>query len=259
MHEIRKNNAGEEEIITLAFKLEPVCYILYAIGFLVCCGIALAGFFCLKDIPNSNTARLVMIIIGGVFALWILLSTIFNAIGMRKSKVIVTNQRIYGKYGTIISMKSFSYRLDQIENVEVKNFLGSHSIALDFVNGKGPMASGPTSYKEGYNMIKGCGVLNLSHLVNYNESYESLTKALISLKTATDLHTDIEMAKVDVESKKADAMERFTILTEANQTKKEKDNDYIDELKRLKELLDQGIITKEEFEKEKKEILDNNH
>ena len=36
-------------------------------------------------------------------------------------------------------------------------------------------------------------------------------------------------------------------------------SDYIEELKKLKELYDQGIITKEEFEQEKKEILNNNH
>ena len=49
-------------------------------------------------------------------------------------------------------------------------------------------------------------------------------------------------------------LERMNVLKENNKDSKSS-NSNLDEIKKLKELLDMGAITKEEFEKKKKELL----
>ena len=63
---------------------------------------------------------------------------------------------------------------------------------------------------------------------------------------------DIEMTKIDVEKKKAEALENLS-----NKTAKEEDGGlgYIKEIEALNELKRQGIITEEEFEEKKKKLL----
>ena len=69
------------------------------------------------------------------------------------------------------------------------------------------------------------------------------------------------MSKIDVENRKADALENVakSIGGEKIDSSSKGSASYIDELRELKKLCDEGVITQEEFEREKKEILDNNH
>lgn len=45
------------------------------------------------------------------------------------------------------------------------------------------------------------------------------------------------------------------LLVERQDEKSNGNSDYIEELKKIKELMDDGIITRDEFEKKKKELL----
>ena len=79
---------------------------------------------------------------------------------------------------------------------------------------------------------------------------------LTTLKNDKDLMVDIEMSKIDAENKKAAAFERIaTNMSGASQHRNAGSQNYIEELKGLKELLDSGIISKEEFEEKKKNLL----
>jgi len=260
MHEIRKNNVEEYDIIKMEFKYEKTRIILDIVGILICAGfVAIAAAIGITDKNNILFAIIFGAITGFCFVAYTL-GMFFKIIGCKKSEVTVTNRRIHGKYGPYLVKKAFSYRLDEIDNVEYKTTLGAKSIIINFQDGKGPRSSPQVSYSSfASQAMAGLGVLRLLSVKNCQEVYEALTKRLLELKSNTDLETDIAMAKVDVESRKADAIEKIANNTVIGNEPKKSNMSYIDEIKELKKLLDEGAITKEEFEQEKKEILSNNH
>lgn len=84
-----------------------------------------------------------------------------------------------------------------------------------------------------------------------------MSNLLTSVKNDKDLMVDIEMSKIDAENRKAGAFESMANNMGANPTAKVQSNNqtYIEELKGLKELLDAGIISEEEFNEKKKNLL----
>ena len=78
---------------------------------------------------------------------------------------------------------------------------------------------------------------------------------ILSIKNDKDLQTDLQVNEIDVENKKAIAMEKIAEKYNSDVTKKSSSEDYITQLRRLKELLDCGIISQEEFDEKKKKLL----
>lgn len=95
-------------------------------------------------------------------------------------------------------------------------------------------------------------MLPLEFVANAREFYEALSNLLVSIKNDIDVQIDIEMAKVNAENKKVDVLE--TLVNKAS-SGNQNSNSYIFELKELKGLLDDGVITLEEFNKKKSELL----
>lgn len=95
-------------------------------------------------------------------------------------------------------------------------------------------------------------LLPLEFVANAREFYEALSNLLVSIKNDIDVQIDIEMAKVNAENKKVDVLE--TLVNKASSSN-QNSNSYIFELKELKGLLDDGVITLEEFNKKKSELL----
>lgn len=264
MNEIRKNTEKEIDIIKMSFKIEPVVIVLDLLMALVGIGAAIGGVLLMLYYKPATVLALVIIIFGVVVFLYNILGLILKIAGQKKSEVVVSNRRIYGKYGPYLIKKTFSYRLDEIDNVELGEYLGAHTIVINFQDGKGPRSSPQVQYRNSASFMVGAGVFRIRSIQNYKEVYEKLTEMLLALKSNVDLETDIQMAKVDAENRKADAMEKMAgnmsagIISSDN-VKNGTSTSYIEEIKQLKELLDSGAITQEEFEQEKKEILDNNH
>lgn len=257
MNEIRKNKDVEVDVIKMSFKLEPMRYLIDIFKIIVAGAISGALIFLAFKVNEVAPFGIIFGGVAGVFCIAFLVGLILKSIGCKKSEISISNRRIYGKYGPYLVKKTFSYRLDEINNVELKDVFGTRTIIINFQDGKGPFASPQVRYgRSASRAMMGLGVFQIFSVENYKEVYEKLTELLLSLKNNVDLDTDIRMAKLDAEQRKAEAIEK---LANRSTGASENKGDYIDEIKRLKELLDAGIITKEEFDNEKKEILDNNH
>jgi len=262
MNEIRKNKEVEVDQVSMSFKMEPALILLGCLQMLLAVGLMVGGFFIIWKVQDGGFPGLILMIIGALFFIGYLLGMIFRKIGMKRSKVTVSNRRIYGVYCLYIRKRDFSYRLDEIDNVELSSFLGAKQLVINFQDGKGPRASAQVSYGNMPQGMYGSGVLRFQCVENYQEVYDKLNEMLLALKSNTDVEIDMKMARVDSENRKADALEdianglaggAIAAQSASNATS------YIDEIKKLKELLDCGAITQEEFDTEKKEILDGNH
>ncbi len=72
------------------------------------------------------------------------------------------------------------------------------------------------------------------------------------------MHTDIEMKRIVAQEIQAKAFEKIAtgITNPQNKLKSNQNNmSYIEEIKNLKGLLDEGIITQDEFEQKKLQLL----
>lgn len=272
MNEIRKNDEEEKVLLEGTFKL--------SLGAILCwlAGIAILGVPLAMIIIAAPTMRgeingepaqgwqiaMPLVIFFAVALLILMVYETLKLIAIKKSKLVVTNKRIHGTYSVLIARKNFSYRLDEIDNVEMYSSLGRHILCLQFTQGHGPTFQA-TTYVNGVPTSGGYNVLKMANLKNYVEVYDTLNGLVCSRKNLVDLQTDIEMEKIKAENRKADALENAARnlgagVVAGNAAKSSSgETDYIQELKELKKLLDDGIITQQEFEQEKKEILDNNH
>lgn len=101
-------------------------------------------------------------------------------------------------------------------------------------------------------------VLTFQYVKNGKEVYEALSKYIASIKTDKNLHTDIEMKRIVAQEIQAKAFEKIAtgITNPQNKLKSNQNNmSYIEEIKNLKGLLDDGIIAEEEFEQKKLQLL----
>jgi len=266
MNDIRKNNEEEKILIEGKFKYSFGA-VLALIGTLLIALLPM-GIILGVVLPQIQKADDYMILIGpGIFGIiWFLiifLGSFLRFLGIKKNQLFVTNKRIYGTYSIQLARKKFSYRLDEIENVEMQSTFGFHHLAVQFSQGKGPIMMG-TSYNNGVATSGGFNVFRISFLANEKEIYDTLNDLLNNTKNVMDLETDIKLEGIKAENRKADALENLAknagaAVVASKSSSKKNSASYIEELEGLKKLLDEGIITKEEFDKEKKEILDNNH
>lgn len=261
MNDIRINKEEEKEIVKARFKIPPlifVLFILFTLNALVTLivGIALevismndSNYY--GDLHSSN---IFLIAFGIVLLLFVLPIFIIWMVGIKKSACVVTDKRIYGVTNFFIVKKKYSYRLDEIENVETVSTIGIHGLALNFSQGHGPQ--GVVKYDKGVATVSGAGVFKITNIANIDEIYDKLSKLLTSVKNDKDVMIDVEMSKVEAENRKAAAFESMaTNVGETNISNAKRDLNYIEELKSLKELLDAGIINEKEFESKKKQLL----
>ena len=173
---------------------------------------------------------------------------------INKCKCIITNKMIKGVNVGILGDKRYSYRLDQIENVEIQNSLGVKSLILQFSQGQ--INSNPvTRYGAGQRSLSGTNVFMITNLINAEELYKKLTELLTKLKNDKDVAIDIEVKKIETEEKKAEAFFKIAEELADKQETTNDDNDYIAQIERLYKLKEQGIITEEEFNEKKAKLL----
>lgn len=259
MHDIRISKEQEEVLVRAKFKIPTIVIVLFvffafgALLFLID-GIVLFQKSINDYYDNSSLDGSIYFALGITFLIVILPMFIAWMVGIKKSSCIVTNKRIYGVTTIFIVKKKYSYRLDEIDNVETISSLGIHGLALNFSQGHGPQDV--VRYNRGVTTMSGAGTFRITNIANIDEVYEKLSGLLTSVKNDKDLMVDIEMSKVQVENRKAAAFESMaSSMGETTPTKTNNNFTYIEELKGLKELLDAGIISEAEFEEKKKDLL----
>lgn len=258
MHDIRINKEQEKEIVRARFKISPIVIVTFVILAFNTLLFLIGWIVSLKESANdyhySSSSYGDILFFSGVMSLTILLMFIAWMVGIKKSSCIVTNKRIYGVTSIFIAKKKYSYRLDEIDNVETVSSLGIHGLALNFSQGHGPQ--GIVRYNRGVTTVSGAGTFKITNIANIDEVYEKLSDLLTSVKNDKDLMVDIEMSKVQAENRKATAFENMASnMGGTTPTKTNNNPTYIEELKGLKELLDAGIISETEFEEKKKNLL----
>lgn len=216
MEEIRKSREEEQTILSAKFRLPIILHILMPLSILMC--IIMITF-------TLMTEFIVITII--LSLLYILLW-----MGIRRNRFEITNKVIKGRYFILFGYKYYSYRLDMIDNVQTSNVLGLNQIKIQFTQGY-----------QGKDQNTVC----INNIADFQKIAEELNKIIANVRNDKDVQTELSL-------KHTQAIESIgsAIL---NKQDNSKEKDYIYELKQLKELLDGGVITKEEFENKKKNLL----
>ena len=269
MNKIRLNDEEEREIVAARFRIPPIIVVLFVFIFLnalisLIVGIVLdvhassdVDLYSYEEASSSSSVAGPLIALGIAFIVVLVPILIAWMVGIKKSKCVVTNKRIYGVTSIFIARKQYSYRLDEIESVETVSTLGINGLALNFSQGYGPQ--GNVRYNRGVATVSGAGVFKINFIADVDEVYSKLSQLLTSVKNDKDLMVDIEMSKIEAENRKAAAFENIATNINGNSTTKQQNvsSNYIEELKQLKSLLDAGILSEEEFNEKKKQILKN--
>lgn len=234
MNEIRKNREEEVEVVSADFAMPKlfkiILIIMMSIHFL-------AGIIVLLPLFLFGVIYLLVLI---------LLPKAF-----RRAQCIVTNKSIKGVPVNILAKRSFNYRLDEIDNIEMQSFLGIHVLVLNFSQGKFAQSNN-VNYGRGFFSMQGANVFRISYIKNYEEVYDKLSALLASVKNDKDVAIDIEMRKVEAEDRKAAAFEMVAAKLGSTEIKQDDNLTKLEKLAKLKEI---GAISEEEYNKKKEEIL----
>lgn len=232
MEVLRKNDKEEKLLIYGVFK-RPILTIL----FLIIISLSLSTFM-------FSSLRCVAI----PFGLSLLISFLFfflffifipPLINCKKSICMITNKRIYGQ-SVLYFSHQYCYRLDQIENITYTRFCSS--LTLYFSNGT--LSHNTTSFR-------------IFFLQNGQELYSKLTKLLTSTKNDMDLIAHAETKKISAQEQQARAVQSIAenFLKRPTPQTETTEKNYIQQLEDLHDLFKKGIITQEEFDEKKKQIL----
>lgn len=235
MNEIRKNTE-EEIIIAKAHFKAPILEIVLRLVLFISCLLMFSYFYSIYNYTAIGVLFcLLMLFFGFSFIPYFFI---------KNSSCTVTNKRIYGKKFSFSGLKEYSYRLDKIDNIET---VGKDTIIIHFEQGN--KTDNSTTSTDAL-------LFKIEYIANLNEFYNQILKLITNIKNDKDLIVDIEMSKVDAEKQKAAAFEKLANNISNNQyTTENTKSDYISELKELKGLVDAGIITEEEFQEKKKQLL----
>lgn len=253
--DIRKNDGIEEKEVargecSMPKWLSIVMYIFFGQALLA--GLFGIILYIVSDYEDNSGLMLASfnLVIGIVFlSLWI-----FYCMTVKKSHCIVTNKRIYGVKAVFFIKQQYSYRLDMIDQVEVGSALGLNTLTLRF-RGDGAIGQNAAPIRAGVN--NGTFVINLLKKNSADNLYQKISEEIMKIKNDKDVQIDIELKKAEAEEKKANAFMAMAqnVMGGGGQKQELKNDDYITQLERLSELKEKGIITEEEFQEKKKELL----
>lgn len=257
MENIKSDKQNEKVLAEAKFHVPKLLRILrnlsfiFGIMFLVLTILVFTIYFInISNIESSSAHDFAMqaplfMFLGSLFSILTEIFIAFNVVGsisfykIKKCSCKITNKRIVGVTTKFLTQRQYSYRLDQIVNVEMTTFLKTNALSIIYTSGSGTNNSFIVPY-----------------VLNANEIYEILSQLIVSTKNKSDMFIDVEEEKVEVMNKQATSIEKLSNdinLATNNQTKS--GFSYIEEIKQLHALKDQGIISNEEFETKKSEIL----
>ena len=253
MNEIRRNTEKEKELVTAKFKMPLITMIMYGVFFLLFIIFFIVGISSIGKteyipyIGEIDKTDYFMITLGFFGIVFIGVFFVLQYLGLKKSSCILTDKVIRGITTIFVVRKTYSYRIDEIDNVELISSLGEHNLKLNFTQGNGKVSQ--INFGGGIWGSSG-NFFIIKYIKNYQEVYEKLTQVLLSVKNEKDLMVDIEMAKIQVQREQVQAIS--DLATAKSETKI---NEELIQLEKLAEMLKAGIITQEEFDAKKKKIL----
>lgn len=251
MNDIRLNKEEEKTILYAQFKV-PIIFYLPLIIFLIISiwvGVVFGKtpvvdaekFEYMEVFDAGNFFKvffLVFILTGGMYSIFFLIPSV---LAIKNTTMRVTNKRVVGSNCFFFIKGAYAHRLDMINNISRTTVLGIECISFEITQGN---RLPPKK-------------LSVAFLANAYTVYSNLNQLLTSVKNDKDLETDIQMKKIEADNKKADALEHIaqSVIQNTQTPAIEPSISYLQELKELHELKENGIITQEEFEEKKKEVL----
>lgn len=224
MEEKRINKEEEKELLRINFKLPIFYHILYCISSIMFL-ISAISFTGLKEIE----------VYCWIFFAFCLISYIVLYFGVRNNTCTVTNKMIKGRQFIIFGYKSYSYRFDTISDIQASNILGLNSIRINFTQGY--LDNGKKEYRY------------INFVANYQTVLNQLNSILAKVKSDKDVSTLLSINQTE-------ALNNIALSMKSGSTIDNKETDFATSITRLKNMLDDGIISQEEFEELKKKILE---
>lgn len=214
----RKNTEQEGTLLYITFEM-PIAMHLFFVIFM-------AMFL---SITIINISYIIYLIITAVIYV-----CVFFTNKMKKCKI--TNKKIYIESYIFFYKKIDQYRLDAIDNLSSESLLGVNKIIFN--------------YNQGNINKNDSKTITLYFVKNLNNTITALSDIISNIKNDKDVYADLA-------AKQSDSIASIgKAIAETKEQAKPKNNDtYIDELIKLKKLLDDGIITQEEYDKKKQDIL----
>lgn len=221
MEEARKNTEKEEILLNIEFQVPISVHILFILFILT--SIILA--FVLHSPYLFIICSLILICL----YISLCLGVIFN-------ECVVTNKVIRGRKFVLFGYKKFSYRLDSISDITSINVLGLNSVKITF--------------NQGYLNVNGKNKpFTISYISQYNHVIEKLNQILENVKNDKDVQVSLSL-------KQTEALNNIASSIDNQKKEISKNVNALDSIRELKNMVDEGLITQEEYEKKKKDLLE---
>lgn len=253
MNEIRRNAESEKILASAKCKMPKLLLAAYIIAISVTSIMSL--LYLIGEILYVNSDEyytdydgsgsfIVFLIVSLFLLIMFIVFFVLSLKAIKKSKCIITNKRIYGTKAAFITRRDFSYRLDMIDNVEVQNRLGVNMLVITFSQRNVNLTNAQPN------------LFIMNYIEKSDEFFNAASNVLMSVKNDKDVKADIEIKKIEAQARQADAFMRIADNISNKQTNQpERKDDYISQLQRLKQLLDSGVITQQDFNEKKEQLL----
>lgn len=220
MEEARKNTEKEEILLNIEFQVPISVHILFILFILT--SIILA--FVLHSPYLFIICSLILICL----YISLCLGVIFN-------ECVVTNKVIRGRKFVLFGYKKFSYRFDSISDISSINVLELNSIKITF--------------NQGYLNVGKNKPFIISYISQYNHVIEKLNQILENVKNDKDVQVSLSL-------KQTEALNNIASSIDNQKKEISKNVNALDSIRELKNMVDEGLITQEEYEKKKKDLLE---
>lgn len=248
MNQIRKDEEKEHVVLRVECEIPTFHKILFIIAYILGAFLIVLGIMLLS---KSDGGGGVSLFFGVAIVLPVAISHGIFAYCVHCTNVTITNKTIKG---TVVNRRrpaikySYNRRLDMIDDVQyVKTLIGIKSLNFTFTQGVDKEIGADNTSK----------TLSINYVKDAESVYQKISQLIVKVKNDKDVKADIATQQIDAQLKQAKA---FETLAE-HVTKKEEpvvanDSDEAKQLKQIKELYDDGIISKEDFQKMVKRIID---
>lgn len=190
MEEKRQNNTEEIELFHAVFKLSKPAFITFISLISIFFTTTIAGLcWWISEsrkpswYSNETLALLMFLVSLGlaiIFGFILLIRTLL----VNKNSCVVTNKRIFGAKLSGLVLRTFSYRLDKIDNAQAISCLGMRYVKFGF--SKGSVGTNPIFYQ-----TPKIENFSLSYVYNHMEFYVNLSKLIVCIKNDTDITVDL--------------------------------------------------------------------
>ena len=189
MEEKRQNDLEEIKLFHAVFKMSMATLITFISTISLCVAGAIIsliqGIKDKKKAENSwryDAKKTPWVILSICVALAVIfaIALLINLLLIKKNSCVVTNKRIFGIRCKGLVLKTFSFRLDKVDQAEAISCLGMRRVRFGF--SKGSVGINPIYYQ-----TPKLEHFTISNVYNHIEFYENLSKLIVSVKNDADV------------------------------------------------------------------------